>query len=601
MDQPLALEILQRTNTGLMVVNQQHEILFCNHWLQSRCRWNKPTDGVTIETLFTRFEEPRIARALTDALQFGITSILSHSIHKNIFPLIKKSGDAIHHTVLIQAIQHNEALYALIEVTDVTSPIKRERSLRKAQQTADRANQAKEEFLASMSHELRTPLTTIIGNSQLLADEERHPLKQKWIHAIEVAGRNQLALVNDILDMSKIDSGKFTIEQAPFNLNALLHELEELFANRAKEQGIQLLFHPQWEERHLLLGDRQRINQILINLISNAIKFTEQGSVEISIEQTGEQLHFTVIDTGVGMPEETLERLFQPFEQADSSISRRFGGTGLGLYISQHLAQLMEGSIEVSSLEGEGSCFTLRLPYRATELPVQPISQSQTDALFQQRLEGSVLLAEDCSEIQQLMRHILESIGIEVTTANNGKEAVALATNNHFDLILMDMQMPVMNGIDATRAIRQHAIDTPLVALTANVLQKHRDAFEAVGCNRFLTKPIDIQELQQVLQQHLEAVEAPPVSQTRLSHEQINQLFIASCRERTNTLLDAASERDWIEVRHIAHTIKGSATTFGHPTLSELGKQLCELIDQQKYQEIEHHIILMVQKLNAIR
>ncbi len=375
-------------------------------------------------------------------------------------------------------------------------------------ESAQRTNLAKDEFIASMSHELRTPLSSIIGNSEMLIEycsaEDNREYLIDALQAIESAGKNQLALVDDILDMSKIESGQFSVEESPYDLVALLESIGRMFEIRIRDAGLTYHLEQKNREPCLLIGDAQRISQILINLIGNAVKFTDSGSISLTTEVVDGELRFTVTDTGIGMPPEVVEQLFERFKQADGTISRRFGGSGLGLYISQNLARLMGGRIKVSSEEGKGSRFCLHLPYQQSDTACSSLStEKQPQSLETVRFEGSVLIAEDTPELQLLERRILEAMGLTVTTCENGKEAVALAVVQPFDLILMDMQMPEMSGIEATRVIRQQGVETPVVPLTANVMQKHREAFAAVGCEEFLGKPIDKQELRKVLLKYL--------------------------------------------------------------------------------------------------
>ncbi len=388
------------------------------------------------------------------------------------------------------------------------SDISDRKGIELAQQEATRA---KDEFIAAMSHELRTPLTAIIGNSEYLL-EEGVCGKQECVqsnaadllHSIRSAGKSQLALVNDILDMSKIESGKFTIEEAPYDFTFLLQDLEHMFEIRAKDAGIKFKVDQRNEEEFLLIGDGQRVGQVLINLIGNALKFTEKGGVSLITHTEGERIFFTVEDTGIGMSPDTLDRLFSRFEQADGSISRRFGGSGLGLYISLNLAELMGGTIDFSSREGVGSIFQLILPYRRSDLKEQGIKhRGASVSVRDEKLHGHVLVAEDTLELQLLEKRILEKMGLQVTIAKNGVEAVDLATTQRFDAILMDMQMPEMDGIQATRVLRERGIDTPVIALTANVMQKHRDQFSEAGCDGFVGKPIDKGKLKRELKQYL--------------------------------------------------------------------------------------------------
>jgi signal transduction histidine kinase/DNA-binding response OmpR family regulator len=507
-----------------------------------------------------------------------------------------------------------------------------QRLVSKANQ-ANQANLAKDEFLASMSHELRTPLATIIGNCEMLSERMVDGGDRETVHAIERAGRNQLALVNDILDMSKIESGKFTIDEAPFDLSLLLSDLEKMFQVKARDQGVQFSVEQRSAEPYQLLGDGQRIAQILINLIGNAIKFTENGRVTLTAWHVANQLFFKVKDSGIGMSKEVLDKLFSRFEQADTSISRRFGGSGLGLYIAINLAEMMGGDIDASSIKGEGSVFLFYLPYRHSGIPVLPGQPGvANDSILKQQFSGNVLIAEDTPELQLLERKILESMGVTVTTVENGKEAVAQATTNHFDLILMDMQMPEMDGIEATRMLRQLGVDIPIVPLTANVMQKHRDAFVAEGADDFLAKPIDRQELRRVLRRYLmleqnqrkldelgiqdrrekerrfeeiatideeRAVKTPHRLQDKIEQAAVESLqveeevddeliaiFMESASKNRDKLVASLSTKAWSEVRVTAHTIKGSAASFGYPELSKMAGLVQLAIDEERLGEV---------------
>ena len=470
-----------------------------------------------------------------------------------------------------------------------------------AQQTAMlvQANQAKDDFLASMSHELRTPLATIIGNSELLAEQITEHELDELVYAIERAGRNQLALVNDILDMSKIDSGKFTIDESPYDLCTLLQDLEKMFRVKAQDQGITFTIDNGCQETHLLMGDGQRIGQILINLIGNAIKFTHQGKVVLDVWNDQRFIHFKVVDSGVGMTPEAMDTLFERFEQADGSISRRFGGSGLGLYISLNLAEMMGGTIDASSKEGVGSIFQLSLPYRPTEIVVQSTREARAEqSVLQHQFSGSVLVAEDTPELQLLERRILESMGVTVAVANNGIEAVEQASQQSFDLILMDMQMPEMDGISATRALHQAGITTPVVPLTANVMQKHRDAFEAEGCSEFLGKPIDKQELARVLQKYL----TPPVVAEAMPEEmdeEMMAIFKESMGTRHQGLQQALAQRDRDQLRALAHQIKGSAGSFGYFALATVAADVQHQLDEDGVIDDEK-VTRLIQQVGAL-
>lgn len=459
-----------------------------------------------------------------------------------------------------------------------------------------RANQAKDRFIASTSHELRTPLTTIIGNSEILAAEgELNENQQGLLRSVDIAGRGLLSLINDILDLSKIESGKFRIDKSDYDLNLLLHEIRHIFSNRAKDAGLCFQINQTLQLEHQLIGDSRRIGQILINLLGNALKFTHQGLITLTVgtKQEQRQLYFRVEDSGIGMSTETIDRLFQPFEQADQTISQRYGGTGLGLHISWTLASLMEGTIRVESVEGEGSLFELTLPFHPSETPaiLQEDPPSQQPRRY---FRGKVLIAEDTPELQLLECRMLQSMGIEVTVAKHGKEALEQALAEPPDLILMDMEMPVMDGLEATRVLRQVGCETPIVALTANVMPHHRSQFNDAGCDDFLTKPIDQPALHTVLEKHLTELDEKPET-TELTFasdesemivdDELRQLFIDRTTIHKNHLLEAYAQMDWTQIRNIAHKMKGTGSSFGHPEMTARGGELCQAIDQE---EIEH-------------
>ncbi len=371
---------------------------------------------------------------------------------------------------------------------------------------AERANRLKDEFIATMSHELRTPLTAILGYCDVLLEEDGNPEHTQYLKSIRSSGEGQLVLVNDILDMSKIESGKFTVEMAPYSLSGVVHEVYDMLSVKAQETGIELSINLQQQEPNKLFGDSQRIKQVLINLVSNAIKFTEKGKVSLTVTQRDVTQHekwlqFDVTDTGIGIKDENIDKLFDRFEQEDSSISNRFGGSGLGLFISKNLVEMMEGTLTASSELGKGSTFLFSLPYRVSD--IKDMASKPASISSHQQLTGMrVLLAEDAEILRKLIRRMLEKLGVEVESAENGRVAVDKVLSLPFDLVLMDMQMPVMDGVEATRTIRKQAIEVPIIALTANIMEKHREQFVEAGCDGFLTKPIDRERLETTLRRY---------------------------------------------------------------------------------------------------
>ena len=477
---------------------------------------------------------------------------------------------------------------------------------------------AKDDFLASMSHELRTPLTTIIGNSEFLAESALDEDQQGLLRSIEISSLGLLALINDILDLSKIASGKFTIDQVPYDLDEVLEEVGYIFAARAFEAG--LYFHVEKEQPfpRLLIGDGRRLGEVLINLLSNAMKFTEEGRVvlRVRVDEPAAELHLSVEDEGIGMTEEVLTRLFQPFVQADATISGRFGGTGLGLHISWTLAELMGGEIDVESETGKGAIFRLTLPYRESDQLASTSRRKHCFVHLDCYFEGRVLVAEDTPELQQLERRILQAMGLTVVFVNNGKEAVERALSERFDVVLMDMEMPEMDGVAATEMLRQLDYPVPIIALTANVMQTHRDRFEAAGCSGFLAKPIDRHRLQEMLSQYLPPCERKPGSLSStmadqrpsaeetevdsLIDDEMRQLFTERTAVLKQALEQAAEVADWDLVREHAHTVKGSGTSFGHPELTALAHETCDAVDHGRLGVVLEMVTELIGKMEHI-
>jgi signal transduction histidine kinase/HPt (histidine-containing phosphotransfer) domain-containing protein len=389
--------------------------------------------------------------------------------------------------------------------------------LRNARDAAEAAARAKSDFLANMSHEIRTPVHALQGQLQLLENSGLTPEQEEYARQAWVSNKTLSMLLNDILDFSKIEAGKMELEAEPVNLTELLEELEVLFREQARTKGLDFRAElspalPEW-----VRGDAMRLTQVLLNLLSNAIKFTSEGCITLRARSDeGESapgqcaLRFEVEDTGIGIPPEKLEAIFEEFTQAESSTTRTFGGTGLGLTIARRIVDLLGGRLEVRSRPDEGSCFavSLVLPTLSAEeiMARYRSSEARLDLGSGATLAGlRVLLTEDNASLQKMTRLLLEQQGAQVTLASNGREALdALRGGLAVDVVLMDLQMPVMGGIDATRGIRQRwsRTELPVIAMTANATRGDRDDAAAVGMNDFLAKPLDFQHLVRALQRH---------------------------------------------------------------------------------------------------
>jgi len=377
----------------------------------------------------------------------------------------------------------------------------RTQSLRAAMEKAEAAANAKAAFLANMSHEIRTPLNAIIGFAELLvarAEGDDPCKREEWVHTIRDSARHLLELVNAVLDLSKLDAGKMMLEPVPCELEPLIAQSLTLFQERATEKGISLraAFAP--DAPRFLRTDPLRLRQIVMNLISNAIKFTETGGVVVRVwgDAPGQppRLRVAVADTGIGLDQHEVDQLFAPFHQADTSSTRRYGGTGLGLSISRALARKLGGDIRVDSRPGAGSTFTLDIPAPSVEpeeLPIAPAAPTAPPSLAQRR----VLIVDDNATNLKLFKLALVRAGATVVSAENGQLALDAAAREAFDCILMDIHMPVMDGLCATRQLRERGLTTPILALTALSTPADRERCFAAGCSAFLAKPVNLDEL----------------------------------------------------------------------------------------------------------
>ena len=388
--------------------------------------------------------------------------------------------------------------------------------LKKSKEAAEEANLAKSRFLANMSHEIRTPLTAIIGFAETALEEGQDPENNRHaLQTIRQSGEHLLNLINDVLDFSKIEAGKLEIENTRINPVELVHEVETIMSPHARKKGLDFSLDLQYPLPEAIVSDPLRLKQILLNLCGNAIKFTDSGYVTIRLQYlaSSDTLVYSVLDSGIGMNADQITKLFKPFSQADASISRRFGGTGLGLSFSSKLAELLNGSLSVTSETGKGSMFSLQLMRANPEGGIQALNAARdntgTNKAMQQSIEpvtglsGNILLAEDNELNQLLIKRLLEKTGANITVAENGQVAVELAQKQPFDLVYMDMQMPVMSGIDAVRMLRANNYSKPIVMLTANVTLEDKIQCNEAGCNDYLTKPVNRKQLYEITEKYL--------------------------------------------------------------------------------------------------
>ena len=445
-------------------------------------------------------------------------------------PVIRKNGSRLWASLSARVVLNNrrEPDYVDVLIEDVTERKQAKESLERAKDSAEKASRAKSESLANMSHEIRTPLTSILGYADLLMDADQSPSERlNCLHTIRRNGEHLLNILNDILDLSKIEAGRMVLDLVDCSPHELVKEVVLLLRRRAGDKNLTLDSRCVGPIPRTIRTDPTRLRQILINLVGNAIKFTRRGGICIettlldSPDATDPRLCFSIVDTGIGMSPEQLEKLFHPFVQAEASTATQYGGTGLGLTISKHLAQALGGDITVETTPGQGSTFRVAtmtgslvgvemLDVDPTITDFDDLTQTASE-LKTLHLNGRVLLAEDGLDNQHLVACILKKIGLTVTVCDNGELARDRALEEHakgtpFDVILMDMHMPVLDGYGATSQLRQRGYTAPIVALTANAMQADREKCHQAGCDDFLTKPIERGRLISTVAQHLQSI-----------------------------------------------------------------------------------------------
>jgi PAS domain S-box-containing protein len=506
---------------------------------------------------------------------------------------------------------YNESgeLIALQGVTrDATERRRMEDELRTAKDAAEAANRAKSQFLATMSHEIRTPLTAVLGYADLMLDQSLDlRSRHDYLAAIGRNGQHLLTLINDILDLSKIEAGKLALNLGRCNLAAVLSDVVSMARPQAKQHGNSLSVQYDGAIPECIHADAVRLRQALTNLVGNAVKFTENGAVSLQVSFLPEwrndraAVRIDVIDTGVGIPEDMLPQLFQPFTQADATMARKYGGSGLGLAIARRLVEMAGGELTVHSAPGRGSTFTVTVPagtlpgIKMLDAPAEALTESPANVPTGHVLQGvRVLLAEDGVDNQALIETVLRKAGASVAIAENGRVAVDKALAEAFDLILMDINMPVMDGYQATRLLRSEGYERPIVALTANAMVEDVARSLEAGCNDHLTKPIDRQGLIRAVAKHvgkdiavvaagpaqtvqMESVAESPVESLFADDPDIEPIlneFVANLAGYAGEMRLSLANGDYESLQRQAHKLKGSGGGYGYPTLTEASKRL---------------------------
>jgi signal transduction histidine kinase/CheY-like chemotaxis protein/HAMP domain-containing protein len=490
--------------------------------------------------------------------------------------------------------------------------------LRLARDAAEAANRAKSTFLANMSHEIRTPMNSIVGFSELALEDYISSKTRGYLDNILENSEWLLQIINDILDLSKIESGKLELEHIPFDMHGIFTNSQTLIMPKALEKGIVLHFYAEPQIGRKLLGDPTRLRQVMVNLLSNAVKFTHVGTIKVSAsvidsDENSVTLRFEIKDSGIGMTAEQMGKIFEPFTQADSSTTRKFGGTGLGLPITKNIIELMGGELTVTSTLGLGTKFAFDLRFDVMKVEEETVDQTKVDEKRERPcFEGEVLICEDNPMNQRVICEHLERVGLRPVIAVNGRVGVDMVRermesgSKPYDLIFMDIQMPVMDGFEAASEITKFNTRTPIVAMTANVMDKTKDHYRMNGMDGYISKPYTAHELWECLLQYLKPVEQNTVYENKsiYTDEELNrQLMVDFVRGNQTTMVNIseAIANDDIKLAHrLAHTLKGNAALINKPALQKIAAEVEKMLKNGENQVTGESMDLLKSELNAV-
>lgn len=617
---------IESANAIIAVIDRDGVMININPYGERFCGYTQ--EEIASEPYFwSRFLQPhmrdKVAGIISNARDGNITESFQNA-------WISKEGDErmFEWSNALVSDENGQMQYVTTIGIDITEQKEHQLALEKAKEEAEAAAKAKSDFLANMSHEIRTPLNGIIGLTELVLKTELEPKQRDFLEKSNLSSHALLDVINDILDYSKIEAGKFVLENKPFDIKSVLNNIMSLFEFQAVQKGLTLKLDVDVADS-IMIGDALRLTQILTNLVGNAIKFTETGSILIHVMTTSENEHsvymqFSIEDTGIGMSEEALKKIFQEFSQADTSITRQFGGTGLGLAISKQLVTMMGGDIWVESEPNRGSrfFFTTEFGKMKSYTPKVQNEEIAVDPQMLNAIKGSrILLAEDNKINQLVVVELLEELGMVVDIAENGQKAVQCASSQEYSLILMDIQMPLLDGFEATREIRKLAnyVDTPIIALSAAVMQKDKELTSEVGMNAHLSKPINKNDLFKALvrwippQSHereiiteeqstvltqfegvIEGIDmAELIERIGNDTEKIKRYMLYFCREYENM----KSKMDSLNIgdetfKNLVHTLKGISGNLSMKHIYPLASALEVSNDPSQINDLTHKLII---------